>query len=55
VSAFKQRLCNLRIMKTNRGETDITVDSEDIYPLSGGCILMKDINGIRYLSPIIKG
>jgi hypothetical protein len=38
-------------VKTDRGETDFTVDTEDIYRLSGNRILMKDINGIRYLIP----
>jgi hypothetical protein len=38
-------------IKTDRGETDITVNTEDIYRLSGNRILMKDVNGIRYLIP----
>ena len=36
---------------TDRGDTDITVDTEDIYRLSGNRILLKDINGIRFLIP----
>ena len=36
---------------TDRGDTDITVDTEDIYRLSGNRILLKDVNGIRFLIP----
>ncbi len=38
-------------VKTDRGETDFTVDTEDIYRLSGNRILLKDMNGIRYPHP----
>jgi hypothetical protein len=38
-------------VKTDRGDTDFTVDTEDIYRLSGNRILLKDVNGIRYLIP----
>jgi len=36
---------------TDRGDTDITVDTEEIYRLSGNRILLKDVSGIRYLIP----
>ena len=36
---------------TDRGDTDITVEIEDIYRLSGNRILLKDTNGIRFLIP----
>ena len=38
-------------VETDRGETDMTVDTGDIYRLSENRILMKDVNGIRYLIP----
>ncbi len=39
------------LIETDRGETDITVDTADIHRLAGHRILLKDINGIRYLIP----
>jgi len=36
---------------TDRGATDITVDTEEIYRLSGSRIMLKDVSGIRYLIP----
>lgn len=36
---------------TDRGKTDIVVNAEEIYRLSGNRVLMKDSNGIRYLVP----
>jgi hypothetical protein len=39
------------IITTDRGETDITVDTEEIYRLTGDRILLKDIHGIRFLIP----
>jgi hypothetical protein len=43
---------NVRLfIVTDRGSTDIVIDSEDIYRLSGKRILIKDLNGIRYLIP----
>lgn len=36
---------------TDKGATEITVDAEDIYRLSGNRVLLKDLNGIRYLIP----
>lgn len=36
---------------TDRGEAEFTVETEDIYRLSGNRILLKDLNGIRYLIP----
>jgi len=36
---------------TDRGDIDITVDTEEIYRLTGSRILLKDVNGIRYLIP----
>lgn len=38
-------------IETDRGATDITVDTEDIYRLSDNRMLLKDVNGIRYLIP----
>ena len=38
-------------VETDRGATDITVDSEEIYRLSDNRILLKDVNKIRYLIP----
>jgi hypothetical protein len=38
-------------VQTDRGPADITVDTEDIYRLSGNRVLMKDVHGIRYLIP----
>jgi hypothetical protein len=43
---------NVRLfIVTDRGATDIAVEAEDIYRLSGNRILIKDISGIRYLIP----
>ena len=43
---------NVRLfIVTDRGTTDITVNPENIYRLSGNRILIKDIGGIRYLIP----
>lgn len=36
---------------TDRGPTDMTVDTEEIYRLSDNRMLLKDVNGIRYLIP----
>lgn len=36
---------------TDRGPTAITVNTEDIYRLSEHRILIKDVNGARYLIP----
>ena len=41
------RLC----LVTDRGDTDITVNAEDIYRLTGNRVLIKDQSGIRYLIP----
>jgi len=38
-------------LETDRGETEITLDTEDMYRLSGNRILIKDLSGIRYLIP----
>jgi hypothetical protein len=38
-------------IETDRGATDICIDTEDIYRLSGNGILIKDLCGIRYLIP----
>jgi len=43
---------NVRLfIVTDRGATDIAVDAEDIYRLSGNRVLIKDVSGIRYLIP----
>ena len=43
---------NVRLfIVTDRGATDIVVDTEDIYRLSENRILIKDLSGIRYLIP----
>ena len=43
---------NVRLfIVTDRGATDIVIDTEDIYRLSGNRILIKDLSGIRYLIP----
>ncbi len=43
---------NLRLfIVTDRGDTDIVINTEDIYRLSGDRVLIKDLNGIRYLIP----
>lgn len=39
---------------TDRGATDIAVDTEDIYRLSGNRLLIKDLDGIRYLIPDLR-
>ncbi len=36
---------------TDRGATDIAINSEEIYRLSGNRILIKDLSGMRYLIP----
>lgn len=36
---------------TDRGPTEISVDPEDIYRLTGNRVLIKDLNGVRYLIP----
>ncbi len=38
-------------VETDRGPTDITVDTAEIYRLSNHRILLKDVNKIRYLIP----
>ncbi|MFC1835157.1 DUF1854 domain-containing protein [Thermodesulfobacteriota bacterium] len=43
---------NVRLfIVTDRGATDIAIDTEDIYRLSGNRVLIKDLSGIRYLIP----
>jgi hypothetical protein len=43
---------NVRLsLVTDRGATDIVIDSEEIYRLSQSRILIKDLSGIRYLIP----
>ena len=43
---------NIRLfIVTDRGATDIVVNTEDIYRLSGNRVLIRDLNGIRYLIP----
>jgi hypothetical protein len=43
---------NVRLyIETDRGVTDIVVDTEDIYRLSENRVLIKDVSGIRYLIP----
>lgn len=43
---------NVRLfIVTDRGATDIAIDTEDVYRLSGNRVLIKDLSGIRYLIP----
>jgi hypothetical protein len=43
---------NVRLfIVTDRGATDIVIDTEDMYRLSGNRILIKDLSGMRYLIP----
>lgn len=43
---------NVRLsVVTDRGTTDIEINPENVYRLSGNRILIKDLSGIRYLIP----
>jgi Domain of unknown function (DUF1854) len=43
---------NVRLfIVTDRGATDIAIDPEDIYRLSGNRVLIKDLSGVRFLIP----
>ncbi len=43
---------NIRFsVETDRGATDVVSNPEDMYRLSENRILIKDLNGIRYLIP----
>lgn len=43
---------NVRLsVVTDRGTTDIAINAENVYRLSGNRILIKDLSGIRYLIP----